>query len=160
MSKLRYLNQINEIIIHCSDTPNGRMDTAEDINAWHKARGFHRLNNFTKWTKLKHIGYHFVIHLDGSVLKGRAEDETGAHARGHNSNSIGICLIGRDKFTPAQWNSLRAVVNLMQSKYPRVDLSNIIGHREVSNHKTCPNFDVSQWLDNDKQALTDHLLTG
>ena len=76
------MRKISEIIVHCAATPEGKAFTVADIDAWHKKRGF------------RCIGYHFVIYLDGSVHKGRAIEEVGAHCLGHNANSIGICYIG------------------------------------------------------------------
>ena len=158
MSKFRDTKRINQIIIHCADTPNGKIFTAEDIDQWHKSRGFHRNTTLSKWSNLKHIGYHFVIHLNGSVLIGRQDNETGAHAKHHNLNSIGICLIGRNKFTPQQWDSLKELTLILQRKHTRIDAQNIIGHRQVNEHKSCPNFSVQNWLGNQRQALPDHIL--
>ena len=64
------MRKISKIIIHCSATPEGRNNTIEDIERWHKARGW------------KSVGYHYVIHLDGSVHPSRSEDEVGAHCSG------------------------------------------------------------------------------
>ena len=121
---------IREIIIHCSDTPNGREHTAEDIHRWHKEKG---------WDG---IGYHYVIRLDGTVDRGRPEYWTGAHASGHNSGSIGICLIGRDDYTDEQWDALGAMVEIIKNDYPH---AKVIGHNEISN-KDCPGFNVQRWL--------------
>lgn len=66
------MRKINEIIVHCSATPEGKDYTAQDITRWHKARGF------------KTIGYHYVVYRDGSVHAGRAESKVGAHCYGHN----------------------------------------------------------------------------
>ena len=85
------MRTIKEIIIHCADTPEGRDDKAADIDRWHKQRGFDR------------IGYHYVIDLDGTIEAGRDPDCIGAHCKGHNTNSIGICYIGgadRDTLKP------------------------------------------------------------
>ena len=76
------MRKIDEIIIHCAATPEGKPFTVADIDAWHRKRGF------------RCIGSHFVIYLDGSVHRGRAIEEVGAHCLGHNANSIGICYIG------------------------------------------------------------------
>tara|TARA_R110002167_G_C12706374_1_gene654688 strand:- start:8103 stop:8489 length:387 start_codon:yes stop_codon:yes gene_type:complete len=121
---------INKIVIHCSDSPNGREDTAEDIHRWHKERG---------WDG---IGYHYVIERKGKLVNGRPEYWQGAHASGHNKNSLGVCLIGTDKFTIEQWSILENLVRKLLIKYPQ---SKIIGHNEVSD-KTCPGFDVQKWL--------------
>ena len=85
------MRKINEIIVHCSATPEGKDFHASDIDRWHKAQGW------------KCIGYNYVIDLDGTVEPGRPLNEIGAHTVGHNSNSIGICYIGgcaKDGRTP------------------------------------------------------------
>ena len=79
---------INKIVIHCSATPNGREDTAEDIHGWHLAKP-------KKWDG---IGYHYVIECKGKLVAGRPEYWKGSHAYGHNDNSLGICMIGTDVF--------------------------------------------------------------
>jgi len=76
------MRNIEEIIIHCSATPEGRDVSTEEIRQWHLDRG---------WSD---IGYHFVVELDGTVYDGRPLEIAGAHARGHNSQSIGICYVG------------------------------------------------------------------
>ena len=73
---------INEIIIHCSATAEGKDYTTSQIKQWHLARGF------------SDIGYHWVIYRDGSIHQGRDESKVGAHCTGHNSYSIGVCYIG------------------------------------------------------------------
>jgi N-acetyl-anhydromuramyl-L-alanine amidase AmpD len=122
--------KINKIVIHCSATPNVRYHTAVDVHRWHTERG---------WSG---IGYHYVIRTDGTLDNGRPEYWQGAHASGHNKNSIGICLIGTDEFTPQQWGALKSLITKLQAKYgdPKV-----IGHNEIS-EKDCPGFDVQDWL--------------
>lgn len=143
MSKARPTSSIDTIIIHCAATPNGACWCAEDIDDWHKERGFGRdyLRNVSR--HLKHIGYHFVIETTGDLRRGRALDETGAHARGHNQTSIGICLIGTDKYTIDQWQTLKTLVASLKTRFP---VAAVIGHRDVNPDKTCPGFDVQSWL--------------
>lgn len=125
------MRKINEIIIHCSATPNGRFHNAADIRRWHiEGNG---------WDD---IGYHYVILTDGMTEKGRDESKVGAHARGHNRNSIGICMIGTDVFKEMQWYRLRELVAQLLTKYPA---AKVIGHNEIS-HKSCPGFDVQEWF--------------
>ena len=76
------MRPITEIIIHCTATPEGREFSIDDIRRWHRARGF------------ADVGYHFVIHLDGSVSTGRPLTQAGAHCAGHNNNSIGVAYVG------------------------------------------------------------------
>jgi len=155
--------QVTTIVIHCSDSPNGRPDTAKDIDAWHQKRGWHRTDYFRVKkgfnTGLTSIGYHFVICTNGTVQTGRHPDEIGAHVAGHNSHSIGICMIGNDRFTPEQWSSLDTLVKQLQatiagSVTPVKNIA-IVGHYQFpESHKTCPNFDVPAWLANGRVPQT------
>lgn len=135
--------------MHCSATPEGRDVTAADINKMHIARGF------------KKIGYHYVIRLDGTVETGRKENEVGAHAKGYNANSIGVCYVGglasdgktpKDTRTAAQKSALKKLLHTLKQRYPN---ARIVGHRDLSpdtNHngkvdkwewiKACPCFDA------------------
>ena len=121
---------MNKVIIHCAATPNGVKFTAADIHKWHLENG---------WSG---IGYHYVICIDGTVEHGRPEFWTGAHAQGHNTGSIGICMIGTDEFSDLQWYALKKLVAQLITKY---DSPEVIGHNEVSN-KICPGFDVQEWM--------------
>lgn len=107
------------IVIHHSAT---EPDTSvEDIRAAHRARGF------------IDIGYHYLIHPDGSVAVGRPEHQQGAHARGLNDRSIGVCCIGNFETTnpdPRQIQVLTELVVLLAKRYA-VAPHRIIGHRDV-----------------------------
>lgn len=128
------MRQIEEIIIHCSATPEGRNVTVKDIDAWHRQRGF------------QCIGYHYVIYLDGSVHEGRKEELIGAHCSGHNGKSIGVCYIGgldrngkpKDTRTEEQRKALVRLISTLRTRYPR---ATVHGHNEFAN-KACPCFDV------------------
>lgn len=136
------MRKIDAIIIHCSDTPNGRHNTVEDIDKWHRERGFSRSKPVGN-PGLKAIGYHYVIYVDGSVHTGRDISEVGAHAQGCNANTIGICMVGRGGYTQAQWDSLHDLVNNLRAQFKTI--SSVIGHCSVS-QKSCPNFNVGKWL--------------
>jgi len=150
---------IDTLIIHCSATPNGRWTTVEDIDGWHKARGFLR-NGAARARfnpKLSSIGYHRVIYTNGVPATGRDINEVGAHCRGINSNSIGICLVGTDRFKAQQWATLASQVRELCAQYgiPMVPadlrdprgIRGVLGHREVPEvAKDCPGFDVRAWL--------------
>lgn len=131
------MRKIDEIIIHCAATPEGRNFTVADIDQWHKQRGW------------RGIGYHFVIYIDGSVHKGRPVEEVGAHCLNHNAHSIGVCYIGgctadgkrpKDTRTPAQKAALRRLVGELRKQYPQ---ASVHGHGEFAN-KACPAFDVKK----------------
>lgn len=126
---------INEIIIHCSATPDGKDYTVDDIRRWHLQRGF------------SDVGYHYIIYRDGSVHPGRSESVTGAHCTGHNSHSIGVCYIGglsgdgktpEDTRTPAQKEALLTLLKELKSRYPG---AKIYPHYKFAN-KACPCFDA------------------
>lgn len=153
----RDTSSIDTIIIHCAATPNGSGHTAEDIDHWHSERGFYRHSGIKQFhaPRLQHIGYHFVIRANGITEMGRSIKEIGAHARGHNTRSIGICLIGTDHFTADQWNSLRALVTDLRRENSRI--RQVIGHRAVDRRKICPGFSVSDWLAAEMGALPQHL---
>lgn len=118
------MRPVNLILIHCSASPNsdtlfrGAPSTpsfrnpAQVIDGWHVERGFRRSPEFRARQNgdLSAIGYHFVIARSGLVLTGRHVDEIGAHAKGYNQKSIGICLVGIDDFTAEQWSSLSFLV--------------------------------------------------
>ncbi|WP_108163196.1 N-acetylmuramoyl-L-alanine amidase [Saccharospirillum sp. MSK14-1] len=128
---------IKFIAIHCSDSPNERDVSAADIHRWHKEKG---------WDG---IGYNEVITRSGEIQHGRPPYWQGAHVQdfdgdgiGDNSDSIGICLIGRDVFTDAQFYSLTKLVNEYLLIYPNAQ---VVGHYQLDSRKTCPNFDVQSW---------------
>ena len=130
------MRDIKEIIIHCAATPEGKNFTVKDIDVWHKARGF------------KGIGYHYVIYLDGSIHTGRPESEVGAHCKGHNKTSIGICYIGgidkmgkpKDTRTQEQKEAFIKLLKDLKSKYPNAKIYN---HNQFAN-KACPSFDAEK----------------
>lgn len=139
------MREIAHIIIHCAATPNGdaRFGFAE-IDKMHRDRG---------WRK---IGYHRLITVDGTEHIGRMDAEIGAHVEGSNANSIGVCMIGTDRFTVEQWEQLRTCIEELQEHYPAADVK---GHRDYSPDlngdgmieprewvKVCPGFEVKAWL--------------
>lgn len=143
------MREIKQIVLHCSASPNGKDFDIKDCDAWHAERGFQRQDSWRCGFNptLFHVGYHFWIKTDGKVQTGRQVDEVGAHVSGMNSTSLGICMCGTDKFTPAQWNALSDLVSKLQLTYPN---AKIIGHYDTptgqSQGKTCPNFNVVLWL--------------
>lgn len=131
------IRNIKEIIIHCSDTPEGKDFTVDDIRKWHLARNF------------SDIGYHYVIYRDGSVHEGRDVNISGAHCTNHNSISIGVCYIGgraavgatpKDTRTEAQKKSLIDLLKKLEKLYPN---ATIHGHCEFA-VKACPSFDAKR----------------
>jgi N-acetylmuramoyl-L-alanine amidase len=132
------MRQINKIIIHCSATREGENIPVETIRKWHvDGRG---------WSD---IGYHLYIDLYGEIHKGRDIAKIGAHVKGHNRNSIGICYCGgveadgktpKDTRLDCQKDALNAVLRTLKAMYPE---AKIHGHRDFSN-KACPSFDATE----------------
>ena len=139
------MRNITTIIIHCAATKPTMDIGAKEIEQWHRARGFFG------------IGYHYVIRRDGTIETGRPLEKAGAHAEGHNADSIGICMAGgidnkgkpQNNFTDAQWASLKSLTLGLVHHYKGL---RIIGHNEVSN-KTCPSFSVPKWLKNNMDKI-------
>lgn len=162
-------------IIHCSATPNGKDYTLAQIDEWHQKRGFKRSMRARKLFnyRYKSIGYHFIIPPFDSVKFGRRMTETGAHVRGYNTGSIGICMLGTDKFTQHQWDELHRVLAVIEYMYPNAATdATIKGHRDFSPDlngdgvitsnewvKTCPSFDVRQYLRNGRKPQQENILT-
>ena len=125
--------QIKKIILHCSDSDVPSHQKISVILDWHLRRGF------------RDVGYHYFINWGGGIEKGRDLNMQGAHCKGHNSDSIGICLGGRKKFTSEQFSALAELIKDLLLKYPHLSYSDIYGHNEFAN-KTCPNFNVSDFI--------------
>ena len=131
----------NYLVIHCSATRADQEITAEHIRRWHV--------DDNSWSD---IGYHWVIERDGKIQHGRHAQSQGAHVRGHNHESIGICLVGgmaengdpEDNFTPEQWLVLEMLIEVLQVRYPAAQ---VVGHYYFTPYKTCPNFVVEHWLE-------------
>ncbi len=150
------MRDINRIIVHCSVSEWGN---AAEIDRWHRER------------KFRCIGYHFVIgncyptsesyrkkkpdpDSDGKVEAGRPLEEQGAHTKGYNKDSIGICLIGERNFTSAQLWALKLKVLELVNQYPSIESyawrnhnKSVTGHYEWHKTKTCPNIDMTHMSD-------------
>ena len=122
---------IKYLVVHCSDTNDDENIDSLEIHKMHLKFG---------WDG---IGYHKIICRNGDIQNGRPEFWIGAHARGFNKVSLGVCLIGKNKFTDCQFRSLKKVLVAWKKKYTK---SKIIGHNLISDSKkTCPNFNVKNW---------------
>jgi len=129
------------IVIHCSQTRPSQKWGAKEIDRVHREFG---------WLK---IGYGAVLKRDGTWEQGRQDDEVQAHVKGYNHTAFGLCLIGgakeedwkqsEDNFTAEQWEALKRELTRLVKKYPD---ARIVGHYDLDKQKTCPNFDVQDYL--------------
>lgn len=150
--KWKPIKSVDWIIVHCAATPASMDIGVEEIRRWHTLKG---------WFD---IGYHYVIRRNGIIEKGRPETRPGAHVRGINHVSLGICMVGgaqkdntnapEDNFTRKQWASLRDLVEELETRFPNAP---IIGHRDTpSSTKACPSFDVMEWYEETFDKNQDH----
>jgi N-acetylmuramoyl-L-alanine amidase len=129
------VRQIDKIIIHCADTPAHMDIGVQEIARWHRDRG---------WND---VGYHWVIRRNGTIEKGRDEAVQGAHVRGHNHDSIGVCLVGGKGGFNFNWRQVGALRNLITELLGRYPGADVLGHRELDPGKECPCFDVRAYFE-------------
>jgi N-acetylmuramoyl-L-alanine amidase len=138
LALLNTARAIDEVIVHCTATAEGKDYTVADIRAWHKQRGF------------SDIGYHYVVYRDGRVMLGRPVGQVGAHCADHakNRGTIGISYVGgvaangktaKDTRTDAQRASLLWLTAALAAKHP---VRRVTGHNRYA-AKACPSFDVA-----------------
>ena len=142
------MRTINLIVVHCSATREDKSFTEHDLDVCHRRRGFNG------------VGYHFYIRKNGDIKSTRPLERIGAHSRGFNRESIGICYEGgldvhgcpADTRTPEQRAALRLLVHQLLETFPG---SRVCGHRDLSPDrngngeiepeewiKACPCFEV------------------
>jgi len=138
------MRKIDKIIIHCSGTPELKDFDVEDIRDWHV--------NGNSWSD---VGYHFIIKLDGTIQDGRPIKNIGAHVKGKNRSSIGVCYIGgmnrdmtnwKDTRTEKQKESLLELINDLKERFPN---TLVYGHKDFTNKKLCPSFDAKEEYSNE-----------
>lgn len=117
--------KVHTLVWHCTATPEGREFSRADIDKMHRSRGF------------SGIGYHKLVHLDGSVSEGRPESQVGAHVAGHNTGTLGYSYVGgidakgrpKDTRTPEQ---MVTMIRLTKEAAARYGLRAVVGHRDLS----------------------------
>jgi len=147
---------ITRIVVHCSATKAEQDIGMHEINEWHKNKG---------WSM---IGYHSVIKRNGTVEGGRPLNKTGAHVKGHNHYTLGVCMVGgldkdgnpENNFTDEQFLALGSLIKNWKMTFPSI--TDVCGHRDLSPDidgdgeiekwewlKDCPCFDVYEWMKDD-----------
>lgn len=133
------MREIKKIIIHHTASPQ-KTTTWDLIDAAHKKNG---------WSG---IGYHYLILWSGLITVGRPEAKVGAHVKGKNSDSIGICVAGNfeeEQPLPAQLISLETIILDLFEKYPDAELS---WHREEA-VTLCPGKNLLPFLRSLKEKI-------
>ena len=129
------MRNINLIVIHCSATRENRRYTLMQLLRDHRERfGF--------------TAYHYYVERDGTITQTRHEQLPGAHAKGYNQHSLGVCYEGgldrngspKDTRTAAQRHALRQLIERLKRQHPGAQ---VVGHRDLPDvHKDCPCFNA------------------
>lgn len=141
------MRKLDTIILHCTATKFDHDISVEDINIWHKARGF------------KMCGYHYLVKLDGTIEFGRPLDMVGAHCRGFNKHSVGIAYAGGIDENKQSSNTMNEVQEdsiffLIESLAIVFGDLRLLGHNDLTDLKSCPNFNVGEWwVDQQKNEI-------
>jgi N-acetylmuramoyl-L-alanine amidase len=139
------MRKINKIIIHCSASDEQKDDSVEAIKHLHTSPKTTKIQwgeYTTTGRDFSDIGYHFIIEKSGEIKKGRDIDRVGAHCRGYNGNSIGVCLNGNTDFKGDQFIALTNLLKALVVLFPDVTIH---AHKEFESKKPCPNFDVTPY---------------
>ena len=118
------MRKIDTIIIHHSASP-AKTTTPADIEKWHLEKGF------------SDIGYHYMIDNNGEIHKGRLEKTIGAHCKGGNRNSIGICVFGDFEKEIASPKAFSTLIDLTENISLRYKIKKILPHLSLGKTK-CP----------------------
>ena len=127
------------IIVHCSATRPSQDFGVREIRQMHRERGF------------LDVGYHYIIKRNGDIENGRKETQLGAHCKGLNDVSVGVCLVGgidesgkpEANFTEDQMKALKLLLMMLQETYLYADIR---GHHDFA-AKACPSFHVKHWIE-------------
>ena len=119
------MRKIDMIVIHCSATRADVPLSPRQLEEMHRQRGFDG------------CGYHYYVRRDGEICTMRPVDRPGAHAKGYNRHSIGVCYEGgldeqgrpADTRTELQKRSLRVLVRVLAMDF---QTRRIVGHRASS----------------------------
>ena len=127
------MREINSVIVHHS--ASSLTTTRDQIQQWHLDRGF------------SGIGYHWCIEGSGLLLAGRPWKDIGAHAKGSNRHSLGICLVGNNTQSGDEWREVQVLTlrrwwKSVQMFFPGIQL---FGHRDVAD-TLCPGVEVQDLL--------------
>ena len=126
------MRKIKKIIVHHSAS-DGKTTTPKDIEDWHKKKGY------------LSIGYHYLIDYDGILHIGRPEEKIGAHCKGKNRDSLGVCALGNFEFafpSKKQAEILRRLLTDLKKKYLEATIE---GHLENAN-TLCPGKNLMPYI--------------
>ena len=114
------MSNLKWIIIHHEAPPqvvNG--DRFDIVDKYHKSLGW------------KGIGYGYFIEKSGVVKQGRKDNESQAHTKAHNEDSIGVCLAGNFDLELPTDNQIKSLLSLVKEKMAQyaIPIENVVPHR-------------------------------
>jgi len=139
------MRNINKAVVHCTGSDEKKDSSFERVKLLHTGNkktpiSWGKYQTFCRgWSD---IGYNFLIMNDGEILPGRPIHKKGAHCKGHNHDSIGICLIGNKEFSKEQFESYKKLKEELKVEFGLKD-SGFYPHNHFNKNKTCPNFDLN-----------------
>jgi hypothetical protein len=132
----------SSIILHHSLTKD------DQVVSWGAIRRYHV--ETLGWSD---VGYHFGIELVGNayeVFVGRMLNEVGAHCKGRNTDSIGVCFVGNFDTSPPPREQWHLGVRLVRAMCDIFAIPNgqVFPHHRFASYKSCPGrkFDVAKFL--------------
>ena len=123
------MNNPSVVITH--HAVSGRGHTVEDVDDWHYERWPEFQSELGWW-----VGYHYVIERTGKITQTREHWEEGAHTKGMNTSSIGVCFMGNMDVqmpTQAQLRTWDRLYGTLLEEYPKLITQ---PHRAYAN-KSC-----------------------
>ena len=125
---------IDAVVVHHTASPQST--SFKQIYRWHTIEN--------GWSD---IGYHFVITEDGTIHEGRNINTSGAHCRGFNANSIGVCVTGNTNHEKPNQSQLESLRELLDSLLEDLDLDKdeVFTHKEKGRTE-CPGYYLNLWV--------------
>ena len=126
-------DRVTRLVLHHTTGTFTSAATVRSIQAFHQ--GPER-----NWAD---IGYNFLVAPTGAIYEGRGWNYTGAHARGHNSTSIGVAYIGDGRQSVPEAAKV-SILRLSAEAERRFGVLRKVGHRDVGS-TVCPGDVLYQW---------------
>ncbi len=128
LDRLRPNDAVHSIVLHHTGKPAASLRSARAEAAYMRAiEHEHLLQGW--WA----IGFHYVVMPSGRVFEGRPPGAMGAHAKGHNSGTLGVALAGDFETEQPTPQALHALEGLLAG-LPDVP---VVSHSELA-ARACP----------------------
>ena len=135
-------DRVKKVVVHHTT------GTYRDASTVRAIQRFHQVDR--NWAD---IGYNFLVAPDGTIYEGRGWLVHGAHARGYNSNSIGIAYIGDGRLPVPDkaFGSISYLIDKASEKFGDVE---VVGHNGVGS-TICPGPVIDAWLQKPRETPSD-----